>query len=63
MEALSRRRFLKISAAPFGAGAAAAQIHPLTRLAHAAAPAGAVKTIPTTSPIVAGALAFVRRRL
>ena len=47
MNALSRRRFLKISAATFGAGAAANQIPPLTRLAHAAAPPGEVKTVPT----------------
>jgi thiosulfate reductase / polysulfide reductase chain A len=47
MHALTRRRFLKISAATFGAGAAATQIQPLTRLAHAAAPPGEVKTIPT----------------
>ena len=48
MNALSRRRFLKISAATFGAGAAATQIPPLTHLAHAAAPTGGqVKTVPT----------------
>ena len=47
MNALSRRRFLKISAATFGAGAAATQIPPLTHLAHAAAPTGEVKTVPT----------------
>jgi thiosulfate reductase / polysulfide reductase chain A len=47
MNALSRRRFLKISAATFGAGAAATQIPPLTHLAHAAAPPGEVKTVPT----------------
>ena len=47
MDALSRRRFLKISAATFGAGAAATQIPPLTHFAHAAAPAGEVRTVPT----------------
>jgi thiosulfate reductase/polysulfide reductase chain A len=47
MNALSRRRFLKISAATFGAGAAATQIPPLTHLAHATAPPGEVKTVPT----------------
>ena len=47
MNALSRRRFLKISAATFGAGAAATQIPPLTHLAHAAAPPGEVKTVAT----------------
>jgi thiosulfate reductase/polysulfide reductase chain A len=44
MERLSRRRFLKISAATFGAGAVATQVVPLTT---AAAGAGEVKTIPT----------------
>ena len=47
MNALSRRRFLKISAATFGAGAAATQIPPLTHFAHAAAPPGEVKTVAT----------------
>jgi thiosulfate reductase/polysulfide reductase chain A len=48
MEQLSRRRFLKISATTFGAAAAAAQLEPLSRLAHAAdAPAGSVRTVPT----------------
>ena len=47
MNALSRRRFLKISAATFGAGAAATQIPPLTHLAHAAASPGEVKTVAT----------------
>jgi len=47
MNALSRRRFLKISAATFGAGAAATQIPPLTHLAHAAAAPGEVTTVPT----------------
>ena len=48
MEYLSRRRFLKISAATFGAAAAAAHWDPLTQVAAAAdAPAGGVKTIPT----------------
>jgi len=47
MNALSRRRFLKISAATFGAGAAATQIPPLTHLAHATAPPGEVRTVPT----------------
>ncbi len=47
MNALSRRRFLKISAATFGAGAAATQIPPLTHLAHAAASPREVKTVAT----------------
>jgi thiosulfate reductase/polysulfide reductase chain A len=48
MEHLSRRRFLKISAATFGAAAAATQWEPLARLARAAdAPAGTVKVVPT----------------
>lgn len=47
MNALSRRRFLKISAATFGAGAAATQIPPLTHLAHAATAPGEVTTVPT----------------
>src|SRR5512145_2742762 len=47
MNALSRRRFLKISAATFGAGAAATQITPLTHLAQAAAPPGEVRTVAT----------------
>jgi len=48
MEHLSRRRFLKISAATFGAAAAVAHWDPLTQAAAAAdAPAGGVKTIPT----------------
>src|SRR5512137_1163573 len=44
MERLSRRRFLKISAASFGAGAVAAQIAPLSRAAKSG---GEVKAIPT----------------
>jgi len=40
---LSRRKFLKISAATFGAGAVATQVAPLTK----AAGGGEVKTIPT----------------
>jgi len=48
MEHLSRRRFLKISAATFGAAAAATQWEPLSRLARAAdAPPGTVKVVPT----------------
>ena len=48
MEPLSRRRFLKISAATFGAAAAATQWEPLARLARAAStPAGIVVTTPT----------------
>jgi thiosulfate reductase/polysulfide reductase chain A len=48
MEHLSRRRFLKISAATFGAAAAATQWEPLARVAGAAPPAaGKVETIPT----------------
>jgi len=48
MEHLSRRRFLKISAATFGAAAVATQWEPIARVASAAdAPAGAVRTVPT----------------
>jgi len=48
MEYLSRRRFLKISAATFGAAAASTQWDPLSRIASAAdAPARGVTTIPT----------------
>jgi thiosulfate reductase/polysulfide reductase chain A len=48
MEHLSRRRFLKVSAATFGATAVASQWEPMLRLANAAqAGAGAVTTIPT----------------
>jgi thiosulfate reductase / polysulfide reductase chain A len=43
-EGLSRRRFLKISATSFGAGAIAAQVAPLTQAASAG---GEVKTTPT----------------
>ena len=48
MEHISRRRFLKISAATFGGVAAATQWQPLSRVANAAdAPAKGVATIPT----------------
>ncbi|HEX5640397.1 MAG TPA: molybdopterin-dependent oxidoreductase, partial [Burkholderiaceae bacterium] len=48
MDALSRRRFLKISAATFGAGAAASQLPPFAHLARAAdPPSGDVKTVAT----------------
>ncbi len=48
MERISRRRFLKISAATFGAGAVATQIEPLSRAAAApAASARESKTIAT----------------
>lgn len=48
MEHLSRRRFLKITAATFGAAAAVTQIDPLTRTARAADGAtGSVTRIPT----------------
>ena len=48
MEHLSRRRFLKITAATFGATAAATQWEPLARMAVAAeSPPGGVTTIPT----------------
>jgi thiosulfate reductase/polysulfide reductase chain A len=49
MEHLSRRRFLKISAATFGAAAAATQWEPLSHAAAAAAdaPPGSVTTTPT----------------
>jgi len=44
---VSRRRFLKITAATFGAAGAAAAIHSIPSLARAAAAPGAVTTIPT----------------
>ena len=44
MERLSRRKFLKISAATFGAGAVATQVAPLS---NAASAGGEVKTVPT----------------
>ena len=48
MEHLSRRRFLKISAATFGAAAVATQWEPLARVARAAdTPPGTVKVVPT----------------
>jgi len=43
-ERVSRRRFLKISAASFGAGALATQVAPLSKAAKAG---GEVKTVPT----------------
>ena len=48
MEHLSRRRFLKVSAATFGATAVAAQWEPMIRMASAAqSGTGSVTTIPT----------------
>ncbi len=47
MEYLSRRRFLKITAATFGAAAAAVHWDPLLQAAAADAPAGSVRTVPT----------------
>ena len=48
MEHLSRRRFLKVSAATFGVAAVASQWEPMMRMAHAApAASGSVTTIPT----------------
>jgi thiosulfate reductase/polysulfide reductase chain A len=48
MEHLSRRRFLKISAATFAGAAASTQLSPLSRIANAAdAPAKGVTSIPT----------------
>jgi thiosulfate reductase/polysulfide reductase chain A len=48
MAQLSRRRFLEISAATFGAAAVATQWEPMLRMAHAApAASGGVTTIPT----------------
>ena len=44
-EGISRRRFLKISAASFGAGLAVTQVQPLSRAA--AANGGEVKSVPT----------------
>ena len=46
-ERLSRRRFLKISAASFGAGVAATQIEPLSRAIAATQDGGEVKAVPT----------------
>jgi thiosulfate reductase/polysulfide reductase chain A len=66
MEHLSRRRFLKISAATFGAAAAATatQWEPLARIAHAAdAPTQGVVTIPTACEMCfwrCGGIAHVR---
>jgi thiosulfate reductase/polysulfide reductase chain A len=47
MPTLSRRRFLSISAATFGAAAVATQWQPLLRMAHAAPDASGVVTTPT----------------
>jgi thiosulfate reductase/polysulfide reductase chain A len=62
-ESLSRRRFLKISAATFGATTVASQWEPASRLFAADAPAGAVKTIPTFCEMCfwrCGGIAYVR---
>jgi thiosulfate reductase/polysulfide reductase chain A len=59
MERLSRRRFLKISAASFGAGAVATQVVPLSQ----AAAGGEVKTVPTFCEMCfwrCGGIAYVR---
>ncbi len=47
MEHLSRRRFLKISAATFGAAAAAVHWDPVTRAAVAAETSSGTRTVPT----------------
>ena len=63
MEHLSRRRFLKISAATFGAAAAATQWDALTRAAAAETPPGTVKTVPTMCDTCfwrCGGIAYVR---
>ena len=60
MEHLSRRKFLQISAATFGAGAVATQVAPLSSAAGAA---GEVKAIPTFCEMCfwrRGGLAYVR---
>jgi thiosulfate reductase/polysulfide reductase chain A len=60
MERLSRRKFLQISAATFGAGAVATQVAPLSSAAGAA---GEVKAIPTFCEMCfwrCGGLAYVR---
>jgi thiosulfate reductase/polysulfide reductase chain A len=59
MERLSRRRFLKISAASFGAVAVATQVVPLSQ----AAAGGEVKTVPTFCEMCfwrCGGIAYVR---
>ena len=63
MEYLSRRRFLKISAATFGAAAAATQLDPLQRAVAADAPPGTVKMVPTMCDTCfwrCGGIAYVR---
>lgn len=67
MSSLSRRRFLQVSAATFGATAVAASWEPLVRTGHAAAGAagalGEVKTIPTLCEMCfwrCGGIAHVR---
>jgi thiosulfate reductase/polysulfide reductase chain A len=47
MNALSRRKFLQISAATFGAGAAATQMPALSGIADAAVRRGEARTVPT----------------
>jgi thiosulfate reductase / polysulfide reductase chain A len=64
MARLTRRRFLKISAATFGAAAVATQWEPLARMARAAdVPAKGVVTIPTFCEMCfwrCGGIAYVR---
>jgi len=64
MEYLSRRRFLKISAATFGAAAAAVQWDSLTQAATATdAPPGSVRMVPTICETCfwrCGGIAYVR---
>jgi thiosulfate reductase/polysulfide reductase chain A len=64
MEALSRRRFLKISAATFGAGAVGSQIPAIPTWAMGEKPpAGKVETIPTYCEMCfwkCGGIAYVR---
>jgi thiosulfate reductase/polysulfide reductase chain A len=64
MSTLSRRRFLQVSAATFGATAVAASWEPLVRAGHAAAGAGAeVTTTPTLCEMCfwrCGGIAHVR---
>ena len=63
MEYLSRRRFLKISAATFGAAAAAAHWDPLTQAAVAADTPAGVTMVPTMCDTCfwrCGGIAYVR---
>ncbi|MCL4764133.1 MAG: hypothetical protein KJ018_20545, partial [Burkholderiales bacterium] len=63
MEQLSRRRFLKITAATFGTAAAATQFPDAARLAGAAQAQKGLQTIPTFCEMCfwrCGGIAYVR---